>query len=491
MDLLVYFWGRTPLLFLKANAGPPDATAYRVQELAGSPAIWNTNAATIADVDGDGRLDLVVANYFPDGARILDANGGGGEHMQTAMSSALNGGRKHVFLGCASASPANACFREAPEAIPESAQNGWTLAVGAADLDGDLLPELYLANDFGPDRLLHNESSPGRPRFSLLEGRRTWTTPKSKVLGHDSFKGMGVDFGDINGDGIPDIFVSNIAGEFALEESHFAFLSIEPADAMRHGVAPYADRSEELGLSRSGWAWDVRLGDFDNDGALEILRAGGFLKGAVNRWPELHELAMGNDQMVADPAHWPAFRPGADVSGADRNNFYVRSQTGRYDDVAGSLGVDGPFVTRGIATADIDGDGRLDFAIANQWQDSLLFHNEGRSENGFIGLHLLRRCDGTRGEGGVEVRAGHSHPCAFPAIGAVATAQVPGAIAVTGAADGGSGHSGKRSADVLLGLGRVAAGSPVGVQVRWRDAEGKIRRAHLTMSTGWHSVLLD
>ena len=35
---------------------------------------------------------------------------------------------------------------------------------------------------------------------------------------------MGVDFGDLNGDGILDIFVSNIAAEFALEESHFAFL---------------------------------------------------------------------------------------------------------------------------------------------------------------------------------------------------------------------------------------------------------------------------
>jgi hypothetical protein len=57
------------------------------------------------------------------------------------------------------------------------------LALGAADLDGDLMPELYFANDFGPDRLLHNRSTPGHLNFALLEGERKFTTPSSKVLG--------------------------------------------------------------------------------------------------------------------------------------------------------------------------------------------------------------------------------------------------------------------------------------------------------------------
>ena len=51
-------------------------------------------------------------------------------------------------------------------AVRSEALRGWTLAVGAADLDGDLLPELYFANDFGPDRLLHNRSTPGQARAS-------------------------------------------------------------------------------------------------------------------------------------------------------------------------------------------------------------------------------------------------------------------------------------------------------------------------------------
>jgi hypothetical protein len=92
-------------------------------------------------------------------------------------------------------------FEEAQGALDQQSAQGWALAIGAADLDGDLLPEIYFANDFGPDRLLHNRSTPGHPRFELLTGQRSLTTTKSKVLGRDSYKGMGVDFGDLNGDG--------------------------------------------------------------------------------------------------------------------------------------------------------------------------------------------------------------------------------------------------------------------------------------------------
>ena len=122
------------------------------------------------------------------------------------------------------------------------------------------------------------------------------------MLGRDSFKGMGVDFGDLNNDGRPDIFVSKITQEYGLEESHFVFLSTGRVDLMKEGVAPYIDRSESLGLSRSGWGWETRLGDFNNDGPLEALQATGFLKGNVNSWPELHEVVMGNDRTAPRPA---------------------------------------------------------------------------------------------------------------------------------------------------------------------------------------------
>ena len=45
-------------------------------------------------------------------------------------------------------------------------------------------------------------------------------------------------------------------------------------------------------------------------------------------------------------------------------------------------------VTRGIALADVDGDGRLDFAVANQWEPSFLFRNTAPNPGAFLGLHL-------------------------------------------------------------------------------------------------------
>jgi hypothetical protein len=227
--------------------------------------------------------------------------------MQDSMSKAQNGGRKHLLLWKASGA-ATVQFEEVNNVLDEQSARGWALAIGAADLDGDLLPEIYFANDFGPDRLLHNRSTPGHPRFELLEGRRSFTTTKSKVLGHDSYKGMGVDFGDLNGDGWPDIYVSNITQEYGLEESHFVFLSTGRVDLMKNGVAPYVDRGESLGLSRSGWGWDTRLGDFNNDGVLEALQATGFMKGNVNRWADLHEVVMGNDQLLRNPRSWPSLQ---------------------------------------------------------------------------------------------------------------------------------------------------------------------------------------
>ncbi len=329
MDVVVSYWGRLPIAFLR-RAGASDsladlnAASFVPVDIVPGGERWFTDAACRADVDGDGHVDLIIGNYFQDGSRILDATAGGTEYMQASMSMAFNGGRNRLLLWAGGSGGENPTvqFRDASFAIdavggvPVGMQ--WTLAIGAADLDGDLLPELYFGNDFGPDQLLHNRSKPGKPRFGLLSGERMMTIPKSKVLGHDSFKGMGVDFADLNGDGLLDMFVSNIAAEYALEESHFVWVSTGRPEDMKRGIAPYTDESERLGMSRSGWGWDSRFADFDNDGVLEAVQALGFILGDTNRWPELDEVGMGNDQWLAGTRHWHSFLPGDDLS--DRNN---------------------------------------------------------------------------------------------------------------------------------------------------------------------------
>ncbi|NEQ87996.1 MAG: CRTAC1 family protein, partial [Moorea sp. SIO2I5] len=371
-------------------------------------------------------------------------------------------------------------FQDITGVMDQNVAHAWTLAVGTADLDGDLQPEIYFANDFGPDRLLHNRSRPGHLEFALLEGQKGLTTPNSKVLGKDSFKGMGVDFGDVNGDGLLDIYISNIADDYALEESHFLFTSTGKLEDINQGIAPYVDHSEPLGVSRSSWGWETKFGDFDNDGELEALQATGFAKGTIDRWPELHELAMGNDELLSHANIWPRFQSGDDLSGQAHNPFFVRAKDGRYYDLAKNLGLATPQVTREIATADVDGDGDLDFAIANQWESSYFYRNDSNGTAGAaLNLKLL-----------LPVR---SNPKSLgrPAIGAAAIVQLPNGRSLVGQVDGGNGHSGARSSELHFGLGHVQATGSLPVELHWRGSNGQAQQATVNLSPGSHTLILD
>jgi hypothetical protein len=493
MDVLVLYWGRTPIAFLRKKPAdpkaPPTAADFVAQEIVPGNERWYSTTATTADLDGDGHLDLILGNYTPDGSRTLHANARGFETMFNSLAKSGNGGGARFFrwVGGTSGDKPSVRYEEQP-VLSGDAAKGWTLALGAADLDGDGLPEVYIANDFGPDRLLHNRSRPGRFEFAILEGQRHLGTPASFVLGQDSFKGMGVDFGDVNGDGLLDIYVSNLTGPYALQESHFLWLSTGETQHMKQGIAPYRQASEELGLSRTGWAWDCRLLDLNNDGVLEAIQATGFLKGKINRWPELQSLAVANPQLLHNPAFWPNLRPGSDVNGHDTFAFFVRAKDGRYYDMAPELGLAEAMVSRGIAVADVDGDGRLDFAIANQWEVSYLYHNQCPNPGNFLGLHLTLPLE--RGQPTI-VKKGLGHPVwespSRPAVGAAVTARLPNGRKLVAQVDGGSGFAGRRSPDVHLGL---AEATEAAVEIRWRDPSGQLHEETFNLKAGWHTIQL-
>ena len=394
-DIIVSFWGRTPVAFLrKASPSQPSdlqAADFVACELVPGDQRWFTDSMCLADLDGDGHVDVLVANYCPDGAHTLDAHGSGQEDLYDSISHATNGGDKHflLFKSATAGNQPSVRFADTKTNLSQEVLRGWTTAVAAFDLDGDLLPDIYLANDVGADRLLHNQSTPGKLRFSVLEGKRDITTSKSCVLGKDSFKGMGVDVGDINQDGLPDLYVSNIASPYKFLENHFCWLNNGQTSDIAHGIAPFVDASEKLGLSQSGWAWDNKIADFDNDGVPEVIQAMGFIKGKVNRWPEIQALGSINDSLVHNPRVWPSITPGADISGNETNAFFVKATDGKYHDLAKQIGVADASCSRGIAVADTTGSGKLDFALANQWQTSYFYKNNCRNDNAFLGLKLV------------------------------------------------------------------------------------------------------
>jgi enediyne biosynthesis protein E4 len=486
-DVVVYYTTRPPVVFLQTSDG------FVAQELVPDAAdeIWTTAAGIVTDLDGDGHLDLVFGNYFPDGSRFYDPDDDSDIEVNDSLSNARNGGTTEflVFESATQGDDPSVTFRRVRDVLPKDVSQGWTLAIAAVDLNGNLLPELYFANDFGKDRLLLNRSTPGELAFELLEGRRGFTTPKSRVLGKGSFKGMGADVADIDGNGLFDIAVSNITSHFAFQESNFTFINTGDVDGMERGIAPFVDRSEELGLARSGFSWDTRFGDFNNDGTVELLQATGFIKGEKDQYPELHETALANEDLIRNPAFWAVYDGQHDLAGHEPNRFWVRGDDGRFVDIGRELGVTTDEVTRGIASGDVNGNGLLDFVFANHWEPSVFYENVCSTCGESVALQLRLPLEDTDE---AAVTQGHALPDtpSRAAVGAHVRLERPDGTTQVGYVDASNGHSGKRAPIVHFGLGDVDADLPLTAHLTYRDAGGTPREERIELTPGWHTVLL-
>jgi hypothetical protein len=178
------------------------------------------------------------------------------------------------------------------------------------------------------------------------------------------------------------------------------------------------------------------------------------------------------------------------VNGHDANPLYVRGPNGRFVDVSATVGLGGPWNTRAIAIGDTDGDGDLDFIFGNIWEDSQFYRNDS-PQGSFVALHVLRAPAGTA-RATTAVSSGHPTAPAdgWPAYGALATLRLPDGTTRIGQVDGGSGHTGARSADIQFGLGSLPADSTLALNLTWRDETGKTHRDDFSVKPGWHTIRL-
>ncbi|HET9139993.1 ASPIC/UnbV domain-containing protein, partial [Actinophytocola sp.] len=277
---------------------------------------------------------------------------------------------------------------------------------------------------------------------------------------------------------------SNLTVGWGIVESNFQYINTakdltDLRDQLRSGEAPFRDVSGETGTAWTGWSWDNKIADFANSGEQNITVTNGFVRGGTNRWPQLQELAMANDALVANPFNWPNATAGDDIAGNETLRFFVKGPDGRYTDVAAELGLAAPVPTRGIATGDTDGDGRLDFAVARQYGDPIYYHNEAPDPGGYLNLSLTHE----------QAAAAGSVPApGSPATGAQVTVTTADGKKYVGRVDGGSGHGGKRSSEVHIGLGDAAG--PVQVHLQWRDRHGDVQQQDLVLSQGRHALVL-
>jgi len=285
-----------------------------------------------ADIDRDGDVDLFVVNYVD--ARVDN----------------------HVFCGDASRefrvychplnfmplrsvlyrNNGNGTFTDISREAGVFDHRGNGLGVVVGDYDDDGWPDVFVANDTTPNFLFHNEQGKRFTEVALPAGVSVASDGMPRA-------GMGTDFGDFDGDGKLDLFVTN--HEF---EGHTLFHNL--------GGGLFEDLTFKSGTGPATLPF-VGFGtvffDYDNDGDLDL--------GAAN------------GHVMNSPGH---IRPGAKEA---QRRLLLRNDGGRYRDVSGSAGAG--FATervgRALATADVDNDGDLDLLAVNNNGPADLLRNGG------------------------------------------------------------------------------------------------------------------
>lgn len=361
-DLFLYKWGQ---LELYRNDGGKGFT--RVTDRAGLPAWANVNAAIWLDYNRDGNLDLFFGGYYPEEYNLWDL-----PHtriMPESFEYARNGGRKYLYRG-----NGDGTFEDVTEQLGLDGRR-WMMAVSAADLRGTGYPDLFIANDYGVDEVFFNESG---ERF-VAAGERTQVgfAPKS---------GMNVAFGDLTNAGAYSIYVTNISEPGILVQGNNMWVP-QPGtsgDDIRFSNMAATLRVDMGGWSYGAQFGDLNndglLDLFMTNGYVSADRKESY-------WYDFSKVAGGHKDIISEARHWPAMN-GRSLSGYQPKKLWLNTGSWRFQQVAQSVGVSETYDGRAVALVDLWNRGVLDVVVAHQRGPLLVYRNHVAPENNWIAFEL-------------------------------------------------------------------------------------------------------
>ncbi len=411
-DLLVVRFGHN-LLYQNRR----DGTFREVSEEAGLSRYLNAITAIAFDPDRDGDLDLLLGNYFQP-VNLFDPQTP--RFFPESFETAANGGGLTLYTNLG-----DGTFVDSTVRAGLAGHTGWTLDLGHADADQDGDDDLYVAADFGPDR------------FYLNRGDGTFADATEQAIGIDGKKGMNAEWGDFDGDGLYDVFVTNITDEY-MNEGNFLWRN--------EGDGTFTDVSRETGTHATGWGWGGKFLDYDNDGWLDLYVVNGWVSAGPESYVvDVFDLILRPGVDLADARNWPPMGDKT-LSGYQRKRLFRNLGGAAFREEAARHGLDSLGDGRGIAVADLDLDGRLDLFVTYANAAPKLYRNLQPTGHHWVGFEL----EGRRSNG-----AGMGARLFLTAGGRVRTAFV----------NGGNGFAGQSTRRVYFGLGTESRIDRL--EVRW------------------------
>jgi len=321
---------------------------------------WGSTALFV-DVDEDGWLDLYVVRY-------LDYDPG---HNPPCFATGV-----HSYCGPRAFAPmadvvllnrGGQGFRDASTELTGAPLVGPGLNVVAADFDGDGHLDLYVANDEAPNFFLQGLGGGRYEERGLLAGVAVGSSGRPEA-------GMGLDVGDLEGDGRLDLVVGNFSGQAVND-----FRNQGEGLFLESGVASGVHAATFLPLN-----FGVRLFDADNDADLDLFVCNGHVWDTVATF-------------------WPG------MTFPQQNSLLRNDGAGRFDDLSArsGRGLLQRRASRGVASADFDHDGDVDLLVAQQDSAASLLRNDLGPGAHWIQLRLRGRSPNRDGIGArVELWAG-------------------------------------------------------------------------------------